>query len=32
MLRKLEIKNPGDSGMLAGEVVDKVDAKKINKN
>ena len=31
MLRKLEVKNPGDSGMLAGEVVDKVDAKKINK-
>ena len=30
MLRKLEVKNPGDSGMLAGEVVDKVDAKKIN--
>ena len=31
MLRKLEVKNPGDSGMLAGEVVDKFDAQKINK-
>ena len=30
MLRKLEVKNPGDSGMLIGEVVDKVDAKIIN--
>ena len=30
MLRKLEVKNPGDSGMLAGEVMDKVDAKIIN--
>ncbi len=31
MLRKLEVKNPGDSGMLVGEIVDKSDAKKINK-
>ena len=30
MLRKLEIKNPGDSSMLAGEVLDKIDAKHIN--
>ena len=27
MLRKLEVKNPGDSGMLVGEIVDKSDAK-----
>jgi DNA-directed RNA polymerase subunit beta' len=30
MLRKLEIKNPGDSDMLNGEVLDKIDAKIIN--
>ncbi|MFL2525272.1 MAG: DNA-directed RNA polymerase subunit beta' [Pelagibacteraceae bacterium] len=30
MLRKLEVKNPGDSEMLSGEIVDKIDAKTIN--
>ena len=30
MLRKLEVKNPGDSDMLAGEILDKIDAKIIN--
>ena len=30
MLRKLEVKNPGDSEMLSGEIVDKIDAKIIN--
>ena len=31
MLRKLEVKNPGDSKLLVGEVVDKVDAINLNK-
>ena len=30
MLRKLEVKNPGGSDMLNGEVVDKIDAKILN--
>ena len=31
MLRKLEVKNPGDSKLLVGEIVDKVDALNLNK-
>ena len=30
MLRKLEIKDPGDSSLLAGEIMDKIDAKHLN--
>ena len=30
MLRKLEVKNPGDSSLLTGEIVDKIDAMKLN--
>ena len=30
MLRKLEVKDPGESSFLAGEVMDKIDAKHLN--
>ena len=30
MLRKLEVRDPGESSMLAGEVMDKIDAKHLN--
>ena len=30
MLRKLEVKKPGDSSLLTGEIVDKIDAMQLN--
>ena len=32
MLKKVEIKSPGDSGLLLGEIIDLIDANKLNEN
>ena len=32
MLKKVEIKQPGDSGLLLGEIIDLIDANKINED